>query len=249
MLRSLIFVAVFYINTAIFLIFGSPLLFGPRRWAMAALETHARISIWLMRVIVGTKLEVRGRENLPDGPVIIAAKHQSAWDTFGIIPFVRDPAIIMKQELLSLPVYGWFCRKFEMIPIQRDLGPTALRRMAGEASQRAAEGRDIVIFPEGTRRAPGAPPAYKPGVALLYDMLNLPCVPVALNSGLFWPRRSLVRRPGTIVVEFLPPIPPGVPRKEFLPRLQAQIETASARLLPAGHVPQVDAEKDAAPAA
>jgi 1-acyl-sn-glycerol-3-phosphate acyltransferase len=121
--------------------------------------------------------------------------------------------------------------------------------MAAEASKRAAEGRDIVIFPEGTRRAPGAPPAYKPGVALLYDMLNLPCVPVALNSGLFWPRRSLVRRPGTIVVEFLPPIPPGVPRKEFLPRLQAQIETASARLLPAGHVPQADTEKDAAPVA
>jgi 1-acyl-sn-glycerol-3-phosphate acyltransferase len=249
MLRSLIFVAVFYINTAVFLISGSPLLFGPRRWAMAALEAHARASIWLMRAIVGTKLEVRGRENLPEGPAIIAAKHQSAWDTFGIIPLVRDPAMIMKQELLSLPVYGWFCRKFEMIPIQRELGPAALRRMAAEASKRAAEGRDIVIFPEGTRRAPGAPPAYKPGVALLYDMLNLPCVPVALNSGLFWPRRSLVRRPGTIVVEFLPPIPPGVPRKEFLPRLQTQIETASARLLPAGHVPQAYTEKDAAPVA
>jgi len=235
MIRSLVFVAVFYINTALFLIVGSPLLLGPRRWAMAALEAHGRASIWWMRIICGTKLEVRGLENLPDEPALIASKHQSAWDTFGLVPFVRDPAMIMKQELLSLPLYGWFCKKFGMIPIQRDLGPTALRQMAAEAAKRAALGRDIVIFPEGTRRAPGAPPAYKPGVALLYDMLKMPCVPVALNSGLFWPRGSLMRRPGTIVVEFLPAIPAGLPRKDFLPRLEEQIETASARLLPKGH--------------
>lgn len=232
MVRSLIFVAVFYINTAVFLILGSPLLLGPRRWAMAALEGHARASIWWMRVIVGTKLEVRGRENLPEGAAIIASKHQSAWDTFGLIPLIRDPAMIMKQELLSLPLYGWFSRKFEMIPVQRDLGPAALRRMAAEASKRAAEGRHIVIFPEGTRRAPGAPPAYKPGIALLYEKLKIPCVPVALNSGLFWPRRSLIRRPGTIIVEFLEPIPAGLPRKDFVPLLQERIETASANLLP-----------------
>jgi 1-acyl-sn-glycerol-3-phosphate acyltransferase len=117
--------------------------------------------------------------------------------------------------------------------VQRDLGAAALRRMAADARGRAAQGRDIVIFPEGTRRAPGAPPAYKPGIALLYEALALPCVPVALNSGAFWPRRSLLRRPGTIIVEFLPAIEPGLPRKQFLAVLQERIETASARLIPA----------------
>ncbi len=231
MVRSLLYVALFYVNTALFLVLGSPLLLGPRRWAMAGLKYHALTSIWWMRVIVGTRLEVRGRENLPEGPALIASKHQSAWDTFGLIPLTRDPAMVMKQELLSLPLYGWFSRKFEMIPVQRELGPAALRRMALEAATRALQGRDIVIFPEGTRRPPGAPPAYKPGVALLYDKLNLPCVPVALNSGMFWPRRSLVRRPGVIVVEFLPAIPPGLPRKTFAATLQDAMETATARLV------------------
>jgi 1-acyl-sn-glycerol-3-phosphate acyltransferase len=234
MLRSLLFVAVFYINSAVILIFGSPLLFGPRSWAMAGLKFHAVTSIWWMRVIVGTKLEVRGRENLPDGAALIASKHQSAWDTFGLVPLTRDPAMVMKEELLSIPLYGWFSHKFEMIPIRRELGPAALRRMAQDAASRAAQGRHILIFPEGTRRAPGAPPAYKPGIALLYDKLNIPCVPVALNSGLFWPRRSLTRRPGTIIVEFLPAIPPGLPRKEFVGRLQQAVETATAKLVAEG---------------
>ena len=233
MLRSLIFAAVFYLNTALFLIIGSPLLLGPRSWAMAALKAHATASIWWLRIICGTKLEVRGLENLPPGPALIASKHQSAWDTFGLIPLTRDPAMIMKQELLSVPLYGWFSRKFEMIFVQRELGAAALRRMAADARERAAQGRDIVIFPEGTRRAPGAPPAYKPGIALVYEALALPCVPVALNSGVFWPRRSLLRRPGTIIVEFLPAIEPGLPRKQFVAVLQERIETASARLIPA----------------
>jgi 1-acyl-sn-glycerol-3-phosphate acyltransferase len=232
MARSLIFYVVFYVNTAVFLIFGSPLLLGPRRWAMAGLAAHAHASIWWMRMICGTRVEVRGRENLPEGAAIIASKHQSAWDTFGLIPLTRDPAMIMKQELLSLPLYGWFSRKFEMIPVRRDLGPTALRQMAREAAKRAAQGRDIVIFPEGTRRPPGAPPAYRPGVILLYEALGIPCVPVALNSGYFWPRHSIMRRPGTIVVEFLPAIPPGLPRTEFMTLLQDRIETATARLFP-----------------
>ena len=232
MVRSLIFYVVFYVNTAVFLILGSPLLLGPRRWAMAGLAAHAHASIWWMRMICGTRLEVRGRENLPKGAAIIASKHQSAWDTFGLIPLTRDPAMIMKQELLSLPLYGWFSRKFEMIPVRRDLGPTALRQMAREAAKRAAQGRDIVIFPEGTRRPPGAPPDYRPGVILLYEALGIPCVPVALNSGYFWPRHSIMRRPGTIIVEFLPAIPPGLPRAEFKALLQDRVETATARLFP-----------------
>ena len=137
----------------------------------------------------------------------------------------------MKRELFWIPFHGWFSHKFEMIPVDRDKGPAALRRMLREAKSRIADGREIIIFPEGTRRAPGAPPDYKTGVILLYAALGVACVPVALNSGVFWPRRSLTRRPGTIVVEFLDPVPPGLPKGEFLARLTSAIETASARLL------------------
>ena len=231
MARALLFNLLFYVTTTLFLVLGSPLLFCPRRWAMAALAIHGRFELWLLRVIVGTKLEVRGREKLPEGACLVAAKHQSAWETFGLIPLFRDPALLMKRELFWIPFHGWFSHKFEMIPVDRDKGPAALRRMLREAKKRVAQGREIIIFPEGTRRAPGAPPDYKTGVLLLYEALGIPCVPLALNSGAFWPRRSLVRKPGTIIVEFLDPIPPGLPRAEFLERLIAAIEGASARLL------------------
>lgn len=231
MARSLLFNILFYVTTTLFVVTGSPLLFAPRRWAMAALAIHGRFELWLLEVIVGTKLEVRGREKLPNGACLVAAKHQSAWETFALIPLFRDPALLMKRELFWIPFHGWFSKKFEMIPVDRDKGPAALRRMLREAKARIADGREIIIFPEGTRRAPGAPPDYKTGVILLYEALRVPCVPVALNSGLFWPRRSLVRRPGTIVVEFLDPIPPGLPKAEFLKRLTEAIETASTRLL------------------
>ena len=231
MARSLLFNLLFYVTTVLFLVLGSPLLFGPRRWAMEALAIHGRFELWLLKVIAGTKLEVRGLEKLPEGACLVAAKHQSAWETFALIPLFRDPAYLMKRELFWIPLHGWFSRKFEMIPVDRDKGPSALRRMLREAQKRAREGREIIIFPEGTRRAPGAPPDYKTGVILLYEALRIPCVPLALNSGVFWPRRSLMRRPGTIVVEILDPIPPGLPKAEFLERLIGSIETASARLL------------------
>ena len=231
MARSLLFNVLFYVTTTLFVVLGSPLLFGPRRWAMAALAMHARFELFLLRVIVGTRFEVRGQEKLPKGACLVASKHQSAWETFALIPLFRDPALLMKRELFWIPFHGWFSKKFEMIPVDRDKGPTALRRMLREAKKRVEGGREIIIFPEGTRRPPGAPPDYKTGVVLLYEALRVPCVPVALNSGVFWPRRSLDRRPGTIVVEFLDPIPPGLPKAKFLERLTDAIETASDRLL------------------
>jgi len=231
MARSLLFNLLFYVTTTLFVVLGSPLLFAPRRWAMAALAVHSRFELWLLKLIVGTKLEVRGAEKLPKGPCLVASKHQSAWETFALMPLFRDPALLMKRELFWIPFHGWFSRKFEMIPVDRDKGPAALRRMLREARKRVADGREIIIFPEGTRRPPGAPPDYRTGVILLYEALGIPCVPVALNSGVFWPRRSLDRRPGTIVVEFLDPIPPGLAKAEFLKRLTEAIETASARLL------------------
>ena len=231
MARSLLFNFLFYVTTSLFVVIGSPLLFAPRRWAMAALAVHGRFELWLLKVLVGTRLEVRGREKLPNGPCLVASKHQSAWETFALIPLFRDPALLMKRELFWIPFHGWFSKKFEMIPVDRDKGPAALRAMLRETRKRVVDGREIIIFPEGTRRPPGAPPDYKTGVVLLYEVLGIPCVPVALNSGLFWPRRSLLRRPGTIVVEFLDPIPPGLPKSEFLSRLIESIETASNRLL------------------
>ena len=231
MARSLLFNVLFYVTTTLFVVLGSPLLLAPRRWAMAAFAIHARFELFLLRLIVGTKYEVRGAEKLPDGPCLVASKHQSAWETFGLIPLFHDPALLMKRELFWIPFHGWFSRKFEMIQVDRDKGPTALRRMLREARKRVEAGREIIIFPEGTRRAPSAPPDYKTGVVLLYEALGVPCVPVALNSGLFWPRRSLLRRPGTIVVEFLDPIPAGLGKAEFLHRLEATIEGASNRLL------------------
>lgn len=231
MARSLLFVALFYVTTALFVVLCSPLLFGPRRWAMAALALHARTELFLLKHIAGTDMEVRGIDKLPKGPCLVAAKHQSAWETFALTPLFRDPALLMKRELFWIPFHGWFSHKFRMIPVNRNKGPAALRRMLREAKDRIAAGREIIIFPEGTRRPPGAPPDYKTGVVLLYEALQVPCVPVALNSGVFWPRRSLRRYPGTIVVEFLDPIPPGLPKAEFLSRLQTSIETAADRLL------------------
>src|SRR5271165_7293886 len=170
--RSLLFYPVLYINWALFLILGSWLLLCPRRWAMAGLSAHGRATVWLLGIICGTKMEVRHREKLLHGPVIVASKHQAAWDTFALIFLMRDPALVMKAELLSIPLYGAFCRKFELIPIQRELGPAALRQMVREARKRAAQGREIVIFPEGTRRPPGVEADYKPGIVFLYQDLK-----------------------------------------------------------------------------
>jgi 1-acyl-sn-glycerol-3-phosphate acyltransferase len=231
MARSLLFNLLFYVTTTLYVVLGSPLLFAPRSWAMAALVNHARFELFLLRHIVGLKLEVRGQDRLPRIACLVAAKHQSAWETFALIPLFRDPVLLMKRELFWIPFHGWFSKKFEMIPVDRDKGPAALRAMLRETRKRVADGRQIIIFPEGTRRPPGAPPDYKTGVVLLYEALGIPCVPVALNSGLVWPRRSLLRKPGTIVVEFLDPISPGLPKAEFLSRLTESIETASNRLL------------------
>jgi len=231
MLRSAVFALVFYLTTALFLILGSPLLLAPRRWAMLGLVAHSRVSQWLLARVCGTRIEVRGRGNLPPGPCLVVAKHQSAWDTFALVPLLHDPAIVLKDELKWIPVYGWFCVKFAHILVKRDRAAAALRSMLEEARLRVADGRQILIFPEGTRRPPGAEPDYKPGYVALYEGLGVPCVQLALNSGLYWPRRSLMRFPGTIIVELLEPIAPGMPRKAFRQLIESRIEQASRRLL------------------
>ena len=192
MARSVLFNILFFVTTTLFVVIGSPFLFLPRSWAMAALKVHARFELFLLRLIIGTKIEVRGREKIPDGPCLVASKHQSAWETFALIPIFRDPALLMKRELFWIPFHGWFSYKFQMIPVDRDKGPTALRRMLREAKKRIEDGREIIIFPEGTRRAPGAPPDYKTGIVLLYDALRraLPAGRAQLGPVLAAPQRD-----------------------------------------------------------
>jgi 1-acyl-sn-glycerol-3-phosphate acyltransferase len=229
--RSAVFNLAFYLVTALMMLFGIWLLIGPRSWAMQGLRLHALVCLWLLRVICGVKYEVRGREHIPDGACLVVAKHQSAWDTFALVPLFRDPAIVLKAELTRIPLYGWFCLKFEHILVRRDRAAVALKAMLADAKAKAAEGREIVIFAEGTRREPGAEPDYKPGYVALYDALAVPAVPLALNSGLFWPRKSFTRYPGTIVVEILPPVPPGKPRAEARRLIEESIEATSWRLI------------------
>jgi len=230
-LRSLLYAIAFYVSTAIFLIGGSWLFAAPRSWAMQGLRVHGLFCTWLLKVICGTRMEVRGAGKLTDRPCLVVSKHQSAWDTFALIPVFRDPAIVLKEELKHIPLYGWFCVKFEHILVQRGRAAVALRQMVSDAKERASQGREVFIFPEGTRRPPGAEPDYKPGYIALYEGLGVTCYPVALNSGLYWPRRKLTRYPGTIVVEILDPIPAGLPRAEFRQRVEQAIEAASDRLL------------------
>lgn len=234
MLRSIIYFVVFYVVTALYLVLGSWLLLGPRRWAMQGLRIHGITCVWLLKVICGTRFELRGREKLPAPPYLVVAKHQSAWDTFGLIPVFKDPAMVLKAELGWIPLYGWFCHKFEHIFVKRDKAAAALKALIRDGREKAAQGREIVIFPEGTRRAPGAPPDYKPGYIALYEGLGIVTVPLALNTGLYWPRRSILRYPGTIVVEILEPVPPGLKRTEARKLIEERIETACARLIEEG---------------
>jgi 1-acyl-sn-glycerol-3-phosphate acyltransferase len=233
-LRSLLFNVVFYLHISVRMAALLALLPFPRKTMVRAVQAWARDNLRLLKLIAGTKVEFRGLERLPLGAVLVAAKHQSTWETFALLTILDDPTFVLKRELMWVPLFGWLAAKAGMVPVNRGAGSSALADMNERARQEAARGRQIVIFPEGTRRPPGAEPAYKFGIAHLYGNLDIPCVPIALNSGLFWPRRRFIRRPGTIVAEILDPIPPGLPRKEFMDALQARIETAAARLLAEG---------------
>ncbi len=229
--RSLIFNALFYANLTVHMIAALPTLVLPYPVLRVFIRSYARTSLWLLRRVCGTKVEWRGAEKLPKAAYIVACKHQSAWETFALYAILDDPIYILKRELMWIPLFGWYTWKAGLIPVDRSAGLAALARMTERARKALAQPRQLVIFPEGTRRAPGAEPSYKPGVAYLYGKTGLPCFPVALNSGLYWPRRSLLRLPGTIVVEVLDPIAAGLDRETFATRMQAAIETASARLL------------------
>ena len=234
LVRSLVFNVAFYLNLLLWMLVFLPTLLMPRKVLLRAAQAWGASSVWLLKVLVGLRVEIRGRERIPPGGLLVAAKHQSVLETFALLPLVDDPAFILKRELLWIPLFGWLAWKAGMVPIDRSGGAQALAAMNRRARAEIAAGRQILIFPEGTRRTAGAPPAYKFGVAHLYRAFGVACLPVALNSGLYWPRRQFIRRPGTVVIEILDPIPPGLPRDVFLQELQDRIETASNRLLAEG---------------
>lgn len=230
-LRSLMYNVLFYLLLVFWILVGLPTFLMPRWGVLNIAKYWARSSIWLMRVVCGTRIEYRGLEKIPSGPLIVASKHQSMWETFALLQFFEQPLYILKRELLWIPFFGWYLSKADMIGVNRTAGGRQLLDMMRRAREAVQRGRQLIIFPEGTRTAVDAPPHYKNGVGLIYAGCKAPCIPVALNSGLFWPRRTFLRYPGTLVVEFLDPLPPGLPRDEFVARVSTIIEQASRRLI------------------
>ncbi len=232
--RSVVFNLLFYFVLTLYLLVALPTLLLPRMAMIRMTQHWARTNLWLLRVVCDLKVEFIGLNKVPRGPLLCASKHHSIWETFALLTLFDDPAYILKRELMWIPFYGWCARKAGMIPVDRGAGSQALAKMTEHARTEVRKGRQLIIFPEGTRRPPGAEPKYKFGVAHLYAELGVPCLPVALNSGLYWRRRAFRRYPGTIRVELLDPIAPGLDKSEFFKRLQGDIEAATDRLLEQG---------------
>lgn len=238
-LRAIAANAAFYLNVILWMVIFSPILLGPRSWTISAMKGWAKSTMWLTRLTAGIRWEIRGLENIPrnaDGSMqgcIIACKHQSTWETFGLLPYLDDPAYILKQELMRIPLFGWYCAKAGMISVERSKSAQALRTMTKDAKKAVEQNRQLIIFPEGTRRAVDSEPDYKSGVAHMYKQLEVPMVPAGLNSGLFWPRRQGKRFPGTLVISLLPAIPAGEDTKQVRGDLQEIIETETDRLVAA----------------
>ncbi|MEE9196050.1 MAG: lysophospholipid acyltransferase family protein [Alphaproteobacteria bacterium] len=229
-LRSALFYLGAFVLTAVTVVAYLPLLVAPQRVMMAGGSLWSRAVLALLAGITGLGHRVRGRELIPDGPVIFASKHQSAWDTFAFPALSMSCSLAIKKELFLIPFYGWYARHAGMIGIDRGGGARALRSLLRGARATIGQGRSVIIFPEGTRVAAGQHRRYQPGIAALYKDLECPVVPVAVNSGLFWGRRAFVKQPGTITLEFLAPIAPGLARDEFMAELERRIETATRRL-------------------
>ncbi len=229
-IRSALFNISFWILIAILGLCGLPLIlfYSPIVYTVSRLWGLG--SLWLLRVLCNITYEVRGAENIPKGAAIIASKHQSAWDTIIFWILFKRPAYVLKRELIFLPVFGWYLVLLKNIYIDRKGGASTMKRMLREADARTKENRQIIIFPEGTRMAPGEQSTYHPGVAALYSHLKIPVVPVALNSGKLWKKNAFVKTPGLITIEFLPPIAPGLKNRDFLAILQKQIEEACQKL-------------------
>ncbi|MFZ1773171.1 MAG: 1-acyl-sn-glycerol-3-phosphate acyltransferase [Rhizobiaceae bacterium] len=224
-LRSLAYNVVFYVSLIGQMIFWTPFYFlAPRRLAWYVPKFWARSNLWLLEKIAGTRFELTGQENLPEGSYILAPKHQSFLDAFAFVPWVPDALYILKRELMWIPVFGWYVGRMKMVPVKRGDRSRALKDVVAKTTERMVEGRQLLIYPEGTRRAPGEKPNYKYGIVELYARLGVPVVPVAHMAGLWWPRRKFLRHPGLVKAKILPAIPAGLPRDEFMARLIADTE-------------------------
>ncbi len=234
--RSLVFNTVFLVYHLALVPVLTALLPFPRRWSQGVARLWTQGVGLILRLVVGLDVEIRGREHLPVGPCVIVSRHQSAWDTFVFYLLLSDPNYILKKELTDIPLWGWCALKCGAISVDRSGGGAALKKMVRDTEDRVAKGRQVVIFPEGTRMPPGEQREYQPGVAAVYSRVTrtpgapgAPVVPVALNSGLFWGRRSFQKKPGVITLEFLPPMPPGLKRRQFMEELRIRIEGATEK--------------------
>lgn len=226
-LRSLLFNIAFYGFTAFICLAALPLLLGPARWMRGVMRLWARGALMLLRVLCGVRIVVEGREHLPKaGPALIAPRHESAFDTIIWCVLVPETVYVLKRELLRIPVFGWHAMRAGMISVDRKGGATAMRGLVREVKAATALGRQIVIFPEGTRARPGETVPLQPGIQALAKATGLPVIPVATNSGRVWGKRAFLKRPGTITLRVLPPLPAA----NLLPRLAACLEAEQARL-------------------
>lgn len=230
-IRSVVFLVWFYVAMAVFGLGYAPLVLINDRFVWHAMRGWARAALFGLRWICGVKVKFEGLEHAPQGPALIAAKHQATLDTLLPVLFVKEPVFVVKRELINAPIFGFYMKR-GMIPVDREAHAKALKDMLRASRKAIAKGRQIVIFPEGTRQELDAPPDYKPGVAAMYRDFGLPCTPVALNTGLSWPPKGIWRRPGTVTLRVLPPIPAGLSREDFMRELETRIETESQALLP-----------------
>jgi len=230
-IRSAVFNALFFILTGLLGLVALPLQIMPRRHTIAMVRFWAESVIWLLRVLCDVRMQVEGMQNLPSGSVVIAAKHQSAFDTIVWLALLPDCAYVLKRQLLWIPFYGWHVRRLDMIPIDRDGGGKAVRAMLRAASEVLRNGRQIVIFPEGTRTLPGERVPYQPGIVAIAAATSAPVIPVATDSGRIWGRRSFRKFPGLIRISVLPALQVARGRASLLPALEDSIEAETARLM------------------
>jgi 1-acyl-sn-glycerol-3-phosphate acyltransferase len=230
LIRSTIFNCILILTILLMGLLALPLLFGSRRGVCWLRDVWVKFILSSLKIIVGLDYRVEGSENLPRGHFMVASKHQSAWETLALHLIFSDPSIVLKRELLKLPILGWFINKVGMVPIDRAGKANALKSMLMIARKWAGLGRPIIIFPQGTRVAPGEKKGYHSGVFAVYRALKVPVVPIALNSGIFWPRKAFIKRPGVITVKILNYIRPGLKREDFMKQLEDIIETET-RLL------------------
>jgi len=231
LLRNIVFAIAFYANCALWFLLACVGYLLPRRYFILFCKGWSATSMALFRTLIGARIEVRGKENIPHEGAIIACKHQSSFETIYLLTLLDRPTYIYKRELGYVPLFGWHLQRADQIAVDRGGGAEAMASLVERTRAALARGAQIIIFPEGTRRPVGAPPDYKLGVAQLYRTLGVPCVPMALNAGLAWPRRRFLKQPYPVIIEVMEPIPPGLPAKTAFRQLQEKIETATERLV------------------